>query len=303
MTEIRHGYAIVNGVRLHYAATGSGDALVLLLHGFPEFWYSWRHQLDALGKHFHVVAPDMRGYNLSDKPSRVEDYRVDQMASDVVGLIDHFGASQAAVVGHDWGATVAWAVAQRFPERVSKLAVMQVPPAAVWRANMSLRQVLRSWYMFLFQLPRIPEWMISRKNMAAIERTFTNSVMRKGSFSTAEIENYKEALRQPGALTSAINYYRANIKRLASRGSNSSPSDERTRVPTLFIFAEQDFAILPETVRGVADYVDAPFRELRIKDSGHWVQNEAPEEVNAALIDFLKSEFAVELVPQKHDGN
>ena len=293
MNEIRHGYATVNGVRLHYAETGSGDELVLLLHGFPEFWYSWRHQLEALGKHFHVVAPDMRGYNLSDKPSRVEDYRVDEIVGDVVGLIDHFGASQAAVVGHDWGATVAWAVAQRFPERVSKLAVMQVPPPAVWRANMSLRQVLRSWYMFLFQLPRIPEWMISRKNMAAIERTFTDSVIRKGSFSAAEIENYKEALRQPGAITSALNYYRANIKRLASRGSNSATSDERTRVPTLFIFAEQDFAILPETVRGVADHVDAPFREFRIKDSGHWVQNEAAEEVNSALIDFLRSEFTV----------
>lgn len=298
MSAIRHGYATVNGVRLHYAETGSGDELVLLLHGFPEFWYSWRHQLEPLGKHFHVVAPDMRGYNLSDKPSRVDDYRVDEIAADVVGLIDHFGAARAAVVGHDWGATVAWVVAQRFPDRVSKLAVMQVPPAAVWRANMSLRQVLRSWYMFLFQLPRLPEWMINRKNMAAIDKTFTDSVFRKGSFSEAEIENYKEALRQPGALTSAVNYYRANINRLASRGSSSEPSNERTRVPTLFIFAEQDFAILPRTVRGVPDYVDAPYRELRIKDSGHWVQNEAADEVNAALIEFLKSEFTVELVNQ-----
>lgn len=299
MSEIRHGYATVNGVRLHYAESGSGDELVLLLHGFPEFWYAWRRQLDALGEHFHVVAPDMRGYNLSDKPSRVEDYRVDAIAGDVIGLIDHFGAAQAAIVGHDWGATVAWAVAQRFPERVSKLAVMQVPPAAVWRTNMSLRQVLRSWYMFLFQLPRVPEWMIRWSNMAAIDRTFTNSVFRKGSFSAAEIENYKEALRQPGALTSAVNYYRANFSRLASRGSKSKP-DERTRVPTLFIFAEQDFAILPETVRGVADYVDAPYRELRIKDSGHWVQIEAADEINDALIDFLKPELTVELVNQRH---
>jgi epoxide hydrolase 4 len=287
MDAIRHGYATVNGVRLHYAESGSGDQLVLLLHGFPEFWYSWRHQLDALGKQFHVVAPDMRGYNLSDKPTRVEDYRVDVIVRDVIGLIDHFGATRAAVVGHDWGATVAWAAAQQYPHRVSKLAVMQVPPAAVWRANMSARQVLRSWYMFLFQLPRLPEWMISRKNMAAIDRTFTDSVIRKGSFTAAEIENYKEALRQPGALTSAVNYYRANIGRLASRGSKSTSSNEKTQVPTLFIFAEQDFAILPETVRGVADHVDAPFRELRIKDSGHWVQNEAAEEVNNALIDFL----------------
>ncbi|HKO62647.1 MAG TPA: alpha/beta hydrolase [Pyrinomonadaceae bacterium] len=292
MNAIRHGYAKVNGLRLHYAESGSGDQLVLLLHGFPEFWFSWRHQLDALGKHFHVVAPDMRGYNLSDKPGRVEDYQVDVIVNDVIGLIDHFGAARAAVVGHDWGATVAWAVAQQHPDRVSKLAVMQVPPAAVWRANMSARQVLRSWYMFLFQLPRLPEWMISRRNMAAIDRTFTDSVIRKGSFSAAEIKIYKEALRQPGALTSAVNYYRANISRLASRGSKSTSSSEKTLVPTLFIFAEQDFAILPETVRGVADHVDGPFRELRIKDSGHWVQNEAAEEVNNALIEFLSGETA-----------
>ena len=299
MNAICHGNASVNGVRLHYAETGSGDELVLLLHGFPEFWYSWRRQLDPLGKHFHVVAPDMRGYNLSDKPSRVEDYRVDVIAGDVIGLIDHFGAARAAVVGHDWGATVAWAVAQRYPERVSKLAVMQVPPAAVWRANMSLRQVLRSWYMFLFQLPRIPEWMISRQNMAAIDRAFTDSVIRKGSFSAGEIENYKEALRQPGAITSALNYYRANFRRLASRPPKAR-GDDRTRVPTLFIFAEQDLAILPETVRGVASYVDAPYRELRIRDSGHWVQNEAADEVNNALIEFFKSEFTVEPVTTNH---
>lgn len=300
MTAIRHGYATVNGVRLHYAESGSGDDLVILLHGFPEFWYSWRHQLEVLGKQFHVVAPDLRGYNLSDKPARVEDYRVDVVARDVVGLIDHFGADKAAIVGHDWGASVAWVVAQRYSERVSKLAVMQVPPAAVWRANMSVRQVLRSWYMFLFQLPRVPEWMISRKNLAAIDRTFTDSVGRKGSFTAADIENYKEALRQPGAITSAINYYRANFSRLASRTSKanesgSGSSNERTRVPTLFIFAEQDFAILPETVRGVTDYVDAPYREIRIPDSGHWVQNEAVDEVNTALLQFLKSDFAVEL--------
>jgi pimeloyl-ACP methyl ester carboxylesterase len=298
MTSVRHGYATVNGVRLHYAESGSGDELVILLHGFPEFWYSWRHQLPALGKHFHVIAPDMRGYNLSDKPARVEDYRVDVIVHDIIGLIDHFGAQKAAVVGHDWGASVAWRVAQSYPERVSRLAVMQVPPAAVWRENMSLRQLRRSWYMFFFQLPRLPEWMVTRKNLAAIDRTFTDSVVRKGAFSPADIENYKEALRRPGAITSAINYYRANIGRLASRRQDSDDHHNRTRVPTLFIFAERDFAILPATVRGIEHYVDAPYREVRIPDSGHWVQNEAAEEVNTALIEFLKTDFAVGPVNQ-----
>jgi epoxide hydrolase 4 len=295
MTVISHGYAQVNGIQLHYAEAGSGEDLVILLHGFPEFWYSWRHQLTALGKTYHVVAPDMRGYNLSDKSPRVVDYRIEVLVEDVLGLINHFGADKAAIVGHDWGAGVAWAVAQKYPERVSKLAALQVPPAAAWRANLTLRQLLRSWYMFFFQLPRIPEWAISRKNLGGLDRTFKETVARKGSFSDADIEIYKEALRQPGALTGAINYYRANVRRLISRGSTlerdngESRRNGRIRVPTLFIFGEQDFAILPATVRGVEKFVDAPYREVRIADSGHWVQNEAADEVTAALLEFLGS--------------
>ena len=161
-----NNYANVNGIRLHYAEAGSGDDLVILLHGFPEFWYSWRHQLPVLGKSHHVIAPDMRGYNLSDKPARVDDYRFDVLVEDVIGLIKHFGATQAAIVGHDWGAGVAWAVAQKYPQHVSKLAVLQVPPAAAWRANISLRQLWRSWYMFFFQLRGLPEWAIRRKDFA-----------------------------------------------------------------------------------------------------------------------------------------
>jgi pimeloyl-ACP methyl ester carboxylesterase len=300
IAPIRHGYAEVNGVRLHYAESGEGDNLVILLHGFPEFWYSWRHQLIALGKNYHVVAPDMRGYNLSDKPAHVEDYRVEVLVEDVVGLIKYFGAEQAAIVAHDWGAGVAWTLAQKHPERVSKLAVLQVPPAAVWRANMSLRQLLRSWYMFFFQIPRLPEWAIGRSNFAALDKTFTDKVVRKGSFTGSDIDLYKEALGQPGAVTAAVNYYRANVRRVMSRnadgasgpdrevGDQKKRGDGRIKVPTLFIFGEQDFAILPSTVRGIAEHIDAPYSELRIADSGHWVQNEAVDEVNAALLEFLE---------------
>ena len=291
---IRHGYANVNGIRLHYAESGSGDNLVILLHGFPEFWYSWRHQLSALGKFFHVVAPDMRGYNLSDKPPSVDDYSTDVLAKDVIGLMDHFGTAKAAVVGHDWGAGVAWALAHRYPDRLTKLAVLQVPPAAAWRANLTLAQLLRSWYMFFFQLPLLPEWLIRRNNFKSLNRVFKADVVTTGSFTDDEIEMYKEALGQKGALTSAINYYRANAFRLirgakpkTSQGSGPLGSG-RVKVPTLFIFGEQDAAILPQTVRGVEKYIDGPYSELRIPGSGHWVQNEAVEEVNSALIEFLR---------------
>jgi pimeloyl-ACP methyl ester carboxylesterase len=290
--SIRHGDAQIGGVRLHYAQRGSGGRLVILLHGFPECWYSWRHQLMALGEGYTVVAPDMRGYNLSDKPEGVANYKIDLLVDDVLGLVRHFGAEQAAIVGHDWGAGVAWAVAQRYPEYVWKLVAMQVPPMAVWRANLTLRQAFRSWYMLFFQLPRLPEWLMSANDYAFVERIFKKTVARRGAFTDTDIAVYKRALSEPGALTAAINYYRANVFSMflkKRRHGNEELSDDRIRVPTLFIYGEKDHAVVPETVRDVKSYVDAPYREVRIKQSAHWVQNEAVDEVNAALQSFLAS--------------
>jgi pimeloyl-ACP methyl ester carboxylesterase len=287
--EIRHGYAQVGDVRLHYAECGEGERLVVLLHGFPECWYSWRHQLKALGRRFRVVAPDMRGYNLSDKPGRVEDYRMKRLVDDVTGLIRHFGAREAAVVGHDWGGAVAWAVAQYYPDYVWKLASLQTPPPAVWGRNLTLKQLLRSWYMFFFQLPSIPEWLMRRGDFARLGRML-RATSRPGTFNDRDIEILKAALREPGAVTGGINYYRANLRAFLSRGFGKQEirRHERVRVPTLFIYGERDFAILPETVAGVGDYVDAPYTELRLGRSNHWVQQESPAEVNAALLSFLE---------------
>jgi len=289
-SDIRHDYAQVGNILLHYAECGSSDnRLVILLHGFPEFWYSWRHQLPVLGEHYHVIAPDMRGFNLSDKPPRVEDYQIELLVDDVLGLIRHFGKSQAAIVAHDWGAAVAWAVAQRHPEVISKLAALQVPLPAAWRANMTFAQLRRSWYMFFFQLPRIPEWWAGAHDFARVEKMYRKSSVRPDAFSDDDIEAYKQALRQPGALTSSINYYRANVFRSLRRGGGETPKDSPgcIRVPTLFIYGEQDVAVIPSTVRDLGRFIDAPYRELRISDSGHWVQNEALDEVNDALLEFL----------------
>ena len=301
-SSIRHGYAQVGDVRLHYAERGEGEQLIILLHGFPECWYSWRHQLTALGERFRVVAPDMRGYNLSDKPPRVEDYRMTALVQDVVSLIRHCGARQAVIVGHDWGAAVAWELARRHPEYVSKLAALQVPPLAAWSNNLTLKQLLRSWYMFFFQLPRVPEWWIGAQDFAGVERMFKRTA-RRGTFTETDIATLKSALRQPGALTASINYYRANLRSLISRrkgddeyviGNMDAIGDvnarDVVRVPTLFIYGERDFAIVPETVRGVSRYVAAPYREVRLANSGHWVQQESPSEVNAALLSFLNDQ-------------
>ncbi|MFS8086182.1 MAG: alpha/beta fold hydrolase, partial [Acidobacteriota bacterium] len=190
---------------------------------------------------------------------------------------------------HDWGAGVAWALAQKHPEAVSKLVAMQVPPPAAWRANFTLRQLRRSWYMFFFQLPRLPEWWSGANDFARVEEMFRVTSVRPDAFTDSDIALYKEALRQPGALTSSLNYYRANVLKSLFRGGVERPDerDGRVHVPTLFIYGEQDVAIIPETVRDVGRFVAAPYRELRISDSGHWVQNEAVAEVNAALLDSL----------------
>ncbi|MCA1567351.1 MAG: alpha/beta hydrolase [Acidobacteria bacterium] len=294
---VRHDYAQLSDVRLHYAECGRrGGRLVLLLHGFPECWYSWRRQLTALGERFHVVAPDLRGYNLSDKPARVADYRMEKLVGDVLGLLDHFGARDAGVVGHDWGAAVAWAVAARHPERVWKVASLQVPPLPVWFANMTVKQALSSWYMLFFQLPFLPEWQMSANDFATLERMFKKT-SRPGTFTDTDLAVYKNALRQKSertnttALTAALNYYRANVFANLSRSSPgaSKAGRARIRVPTLFIYGERDFAIVPESVRDVGKYVDAPYRELRLADSNHWVQQESHAEVNAALQSFLES--------------
>jgi len=283
-SKIEFDFAQIGNVKLHYAKAGNGEKLVLLLHGFPEFWYSWRHQLVDLSDHYTVVAPDMRGYNLSDKPEDVSDYEIDTLIDDVIGLINHFGHEKAAVVGHDWGAGVAWAVAGRNPEKVSKLACLQVPPPSIWKKNQTLKQFFASWYMFFFQLPKLPEWLLTRNDFQKLAIALKTTTAKKGVFSSEDVEKYKKAWSEPGAITAALNYYRANIiKRMFGKGTKP----EKIKVPTLFIYGEQDEAVLPQTVKGVGDFIDAEYTELRIPESAHWVQNEAREKVTNTLREFL----------------
>jgi epoxide hydrolase 4 len=283
MSEIQFDYAQIGGVKLHYAKAGDGERLVLLLHGFPEFWYSWRHQLAALSDEFTVVAPDLRGYNWSDKPAHVADYKIHRLVDDVLGLIRHFGREQAAIVGHDWGASIAWSIGEQYPEAVWKLVCMQVPPAAVAQKNLTFRQALASIYWLFFQIPQLPEWILRQNDYALGERLFRRAAADPEFFSAADIAKYKEAWSEPGALTAAINYYRANaFDKFFSRRKMA-----QIKVPTLFIYGEKDPAILPETVQNVKEAIEATYEEVRVPDSGHWVQQEAAEAVNDTLREFL----------------
>ena len=282
--SISFGYADVGEIKLHYAKAGDGEKLVLLLHGFPEFWYSWRHQILALSEEYTVVAPDLRGYNLSYRPANTADYEIDHLVGDIVGLIKHFGREKAAVVGHDWGASIAWALAMKKPEVLWKLGALQIPPIPIWKRNQTAKQFFASWYMFFFQLPVIPEFLFKQNNYAALERALTSTTAEANVFSVDEIDEYRKAWAQPGATTAMLNYYRANIvKRLFSKSEAPRPID----VPTLFIYGEKDKAVLPETVERVGDMISGPYTEHRIPNSGHWVQQEASYEVTKVLRQFL----------------
>lgn len=282
--NISFDYAQIGSVKLHYAQAGSGENLVILLHGFPEFWYSWRHQIVALSEKYTVVAPDMRGYNWSDKPVHVYDYAIDNLVDDVTGLIRHFGREKAAVIGHDWGAGVAWALAMKHPEYLWKLGALQVPPFPVWRKNQTFKQFLASWYMFFFQIPALPEFLLRLNDYAILKKGLRNTPSNRNTFTEEDIKEYERAWSEPFALTAMVNYYRANFfKRFFAK----SATPAKIKVPTLFIYGEKDFAILPETVENVGQMIDAPFSEFRIPSAGHWVQQEAKDEVNDALLEFL----------------
>jgi pimeloyl-ACP methyl ester carboxylesterase len=233
---VRHRSVEINGVRLHVAEAGAGPPVVLL-HGFPEFWYSWRHQLPALaaaGR--HALAPDQRGYNLSDQPPGRHAYRIDNLAADVAGLIRQTGHPRAAVVGHDWGGAVAWQLALRHPELVERLAVLNCPHPGAFRSGLRRpSQWLRSSYMLLFQLPWLPEWLISFRDYASLANTLRNDPARADAFTDAQIEWYKQAARRAHGLTGGLNYYRAALLDLLH-----TPKFPPLRVPALLIWGERD---------------------------------------------------------------
>jgi pimeloyl-ACP methyl ester carboxylesterase len=285
---IGHGHAVLDGgIRLHYVEVGEGP-LVVLLHGFPEFWYSWRHQLQPLAAAgFHVVAPDMRGYNLSDKPAGWRAYDMELLAGDVAGLIRHFGVQRADVVGHDWGAAVAYGVAALHPESVRRLAILNVPhPARMLAAFKTLRQLRKSWYMFFFQLPLVPEWRLRRDGFSVLKRALRADRSKLGLppvFDDQELEHYAQAWSHHGALTAMLNYYRAALRQSPrAAGARMRPIE----APTLVIWGDNDTALGSELAEPEARWVK-DVRVVHLPEATHWVQHDEPERVNELLTEFL----------------
>lgn len=283
LPDLRHEVTLANGIRMHYVTQGRGD-LVLLLHGFPEFWYSWRHQIPVLTQHFHVVAPDLRGYNLTEKPAGVGSYRLETLVNDVVDLIHVLGYERAILIGHDWGGMVAWMTAIRRPDVVQRLIVLNIPhPEAMRRGLRTPRQLLRSWYIFFFQLPWLPEAALSAFGYQAIEQSLRGMAIRKDSFSEADIAAYKEAAARPGALTAMINWYRASGRDLSLLRPGQPP---QVQAPTLMIWGEDDAALGKELTYGAEAWVP-DLRVHYIPNCSHWVQQEQPQLVNRLILEFL----------------
>lgn len=283
-----HREAIVNGVRLHYVEAGEGP-LVVLLHGFPEFWYSWRLQIPALAAAgFRVIAPDMRGYNTSEKPWGVSAYRIEALAGDVAALIRHAGAERATVAGHDWGGIVAWAMPNYHREVLDKLIVLNAPHPGAWlREVRKPRQLAMASYQFFFQLPWLPEAAMRAGNYRAVRDVLRRDPVRPGAFSEEDIRRYVAAIARPGALTAALNYYRAIYREAVRRGPRRYVVGlRRSDAPTLLIWGEQDAALGIRLTEGLERW--APnIRVERIPNASHWVQNDAPERVNELMLAFL----------------
>jgi epoxide hydrolase 4 len=284
--EMEHRVADAGEVRLHYVEAGTGP-LVLLLHGFPEFWYSWRHQIPALAAAgFRVVAPDLRGCNRSEKPPGVAAYRMERLVGDVAGLIAACGAQRASLVGHDWGGAVAWAVAARRPEAVERLAVLNAPHPSRFLAvaRRRPRQLARSWYMAFFQLPWLPERVTRARGYAGLRRSLARAA-NPGTFTTDDLDRYVEAFRQPGAVSGGINYYRAMGRSLRPARS-AAARRSRVQAPVLVIWGERDRFLLPELADPGRHAPNA--RVVRLPDAGHFVHQDAPEAVNHLLVDYLR---------------
>ena len=275
-----HGYKVVNGLKLHYAEIpNSGAPLVVLLHGFPECWYEWHKVMHRLGERFHVVAPDLRGFNWSERPRGVDNYAIEKVAADVAALIPALGYEKAHVVGHDWGGAVAWHFGAAHPNRLNKLVIISAPhPDTFRRELMRGKQLLRSLYFYFFQIPLLSE---------AVTRLFLRSTLRStaivpGAFSDEALDVYQHAISQPGAATAMLNYYRAVIRAT----SRLSKMDHTINRPTMVLWSMRDFALIPDLLDGLEQWVP-DLRIERVEECGHWIPEEKPHIVTEALLDFL----------------
>jgi pimeloyl-ACP methyl ester carboxylesterase len=291
---IKHEYAEVNGVRLHYATAGQGK-LIMFVHGFPEFWYEWKNQLAEFARDYQVVALDMRGYNLSSKPAEVDQYPVKYLVEDLRAFAVKLGHKKFILVAHDWGGAVAWAFAIAHPDYLEKLVIINAPHPGVFQRELreNPAQQKASHYMIMFRSTQA-ERILSANNYEALVQAVLGAGLQTGVFTEADKQAYLEAWSQPGALTGGLNYYRASGVGPPSGEDKQAPnlaprlSSLEVRVPTLVIWGEKDTALLTGNLEGLDKFV--PILTIkRIPDGTHWVIHEKPALVNEYIREFITS--------------
>lgn len=282
---IESRFVEVNGIRLHVVQEGPEDGpLVILLHGFPEFWYGWKKHIEPLASAgFRVLVPDQRGYNLSDKPKGIAAYQIDYLSQDVLALVNAYGHDRVYLAGHDWGAAVAWWFALRNPQYLERLAILNVPHPAVMLHTIrhSLSQLRRSTYIFFFQLPGLPE-AILRANDWRIPVQLLQRSSLPGTFSPEDIEMYRQSWWQKDAFTSMLNWYRAAV-----RMQPTLPENMRVHSPTLMLWGVQDTALGKEMTQPSIDLCDQG-KLILFENATHWVHHEQAALISTLLIDFFK---------------
>ena len=285
----KYGFVKADGIRMHYVTQGE-EKLLLLLHGFPDFWYVWRFQIPELAEHYRVVAPDLRGYNETDKPEGVGKYRLNLLAGDIFRLVHALDERRAIIVGHDWGGAIAWSLAAFNPEATEKLVILNAPHpnAYTTRTKSLLRQLQKSWYVFFFQTADVPEEALSRNDYFFLKNMVRLSFVKKDILTDEDLKIYTEAWSKKGALTAALNYYRANMNP-AILFSERTIAFPKIKSPTLVIWGEKDAALSKELIADTDEFVDAPYSIKYLPNCGHWVQLEEPEVVNKYIIEFLKN--------------
>jgi pimeloyl-ACP methyl ester carboxylesterase len=298
--EIKTKKVEANGLTFQVDTCGTGDKFAICLHGYPELSFSWRHQLPLLADLGYTAwAPNMRGYDGSSRPPRKSDYRIDCLTADVAGLIDASGAKSTLLIGHDWGGVIAWIFALQKIRPLDRFIAMNFPHPKLYRDQINRwPQIKKSWYVFMFQLPWLPEFMMGSRQGLVIGRTFSATAVDKSRFPEQVLDVYRKNALIPGALTAMINYYRANwgIRRGGLFAEQRQAIESILETPTLMIWGEKDIALGKHLTYGTEKLV----KNLTIRylpDVSHWVQQEAPETVNAMMEAWLSGKQVPEAGP------
>lgn len=281
-----HEYADVNGIKLHYVKAGNGKKLIIFVHGFPEFWYEYKNQLQEFSKsgEYTVIAPDMRGYNLSSKPDSVKEYQVKYLVEDLRQLSEKLDFKKFTMVAHDWGGVIAWRFAINHPDYLDKLVIINAPHPAIFQKELAQNpeQQKASAYMTVFQDPQA-EKTLSANNYKQLVETVFGQDLKERNFTEADMQEYQKAWSQPGALTAGLNYYRAFF----AFGFGFENSSYIVNVPTLVIWGEKDKYLMNSNLSGLEEYIpDLTIK--RLPEGSHWIIHEKPELVNTYIKEFIK---------------